>query len=79
MCKWIMDLGATKLTTLHRAVLNTYKVIPPHNVSFGDNNIAETIGIESIVVEVERKKRKTKKFASNMYFKYLNCKQTCYQ
>ena len=32
MCKWIMDLEATKYISFHRASFDTNEVIAPHNV-----------------------------------------------
>ena len=52
MCKWIMDSGATKHMTPHRAAFNTYEVIAPRNVHLGDDSVVEAIGVGSIVVEV---------------------------
>ncbi len=52
ICKWIMDSGATKHMTPHRAAFDTYKVIPTRNVHIGDDNIVEAIGMGSILVEV---------------------------
>ena len=51
MCKWIMDLGASKHMTSHKATFDTYELITPCNVHFGDNSVIQTIGIRSIVVE----------------------------
>ncbi len=51
-CKWIMDSGATKHMTSHRAAFDTYEVIAPRNVHLGDDSVVEAIGMGSIVVEV---------------------------
>ena len=51
MCKWIMDSGASKHMTLHKAAFDTYEVITPRNVHLDDNNVVQAIGMESIVVE----------------------------
>jgi transposase InsO family protein len=50
--KWIMDSGATKHMTPHRAAFDTYEVIAPRNVHLGDDSVVEAIGLGSIVVEV---------------------------
>ena len=55
VCKWIMNSEATKHMTLHRVTFNTYEVISPHNVYLGNDNMAEAIGIGSIVAKVETK------------------------
>ena len=52
MCKWIMDSGATKHMTPHRAAFDTYEVIPPRNVHLGDDSVVNAIGVGSIVVDV---------------------------
>jgi transposase InsO family protein len=52
MCKWIMDSGATKHMTPHRAAFHTYEVISPRNVHMGDDSIVQAIGMGTIVVEV---------------------------
>ena len=49
--KWIMNLGATKHTTLYNAVFDTYGVITPRNVHMGDDNIIKTIEMRSIIME----------------------------
>ena len=51
MCKLIIDLGASKHMTLHKATFNTNKVIVPHNVYLGDNSFVEVIKMGSIIVE----------------------------
>ena len=48
-----MNSGATKHMTLHRTTFKTYEVISPRNVHFGDDSVAEAIGMEPIVVGVE--------------------------
>jgi hypothetical protein len=58
--KWIMDSGATKHMTAHRAEFDTYEVIPTRNVHMGDDSIVEAIGMGSILVQVMVKGR-TKK------------------
>jgi len=50
--KWIMDSGATKHMTSHRAAFDTYEVIAPRNVHLGDDSVVEAVGMGSIVVEV---------------------------
>jgi len=57
ICKWIMDLGATKHMTPHRAAFDMYEVIPTRNVHMGDDSIVEAIGMGSILVEVMVKGR----------------------
>jgi hypothetical protein len=52
ICKWIMDSGATKQMTPHKAAFDMYEVIPTRNVHMGDDNIVEAIGMGSIFVEV---------------------------
>jgi hypothetical protein len=52
ICKWIMDSGATKHMTPHRATFDMYEVIPTRNVHMGDDSIVEAIGMGSILVEV---------------------------
>ncbi len=52
ICKWIMDSGATKHMTPHRAAFDMYEVIPTRNVHMGDDNIVEAIGMGSILVKV---------------------------
>ncbi len=47
--KWIMDSGATKHMTPHRAAFDTYEVIPTCNVHMGDDSIVEAIGMGSIL------------------------------
>ena len=51
MCKWIMDLGASKHMTSHKAALDTYEVIAPCNMYLDDNNVVQAIGMGSIVVK----------------------------
>jgi hypothetical protein len=57
ICKWIMDSGATKHMTPHRAAFDMYEVIPTRNVHMGDDNIVEAIRMGSILVEVMVKRR----------------------
>jgi hypothetical protein len=57
ICKWIMDSGATKHMTPHRAAFDMYEVIPIHNMHMGDDSIVEAIGMGSILVEVMGKGR----------------------
>jgi hypothetical protein len=57
ICKWIMDSGATKHMTPHRATFDMYEVIPTRNVHMGDDTIVEAIGMGSILVEVMVKGR----------------------
>src|SRR5579875_408018 len=53
MAKWIMDSGATKHMTSHRAAFQTYEVIsPPLHVHLGDDSIVHAVGIGTIVEEV---------------------------
>lgn len=52
ICKWIMDLEASKNMTLHKATFDTYEVIISCNVYLDDNNIVQTIGMRSIVMEI---------------------------
>ncbi len=52
ICKWIMDSGATKHMTPHRAAFDMYEVIPTRNVHMGDDSTVEAIGMGSILVEV---------------------------
>ena len=52
MCKWILDSGATKHMTPHRAAFDTYEVIPSRNVHLGDDSVVDAVGVGSIVVEV---------------------------
>jgi hypothetical protein len=60
ICKWIMDSGATKHMTPHRAAFDTYEVIPTRNVHMGDDSIVEAIGMGSILVQVMVKGRTQK-------------------
>ena len=53
VCKWIIDLEATKHTTSHRVAFDTYKVNSPCNVRLGDDSVAKAIRIGSIVVGVK--------------------------
>lgn len=39
MCKWIMDLGASKHMTSRTTTFEMYEVITPRNVHLGDNNV----------------------------------------
>jgi hypothetical protein len=57
ICKWIMDSGATKHMTPHRAAFDMYEVIATRNVHMGDDSIVEVIGMGSILVEVMVKGR----------------------
>jgi hypothetical protein len=57
ICKWIMDLGATKQMTPQKVAIDMYEVIPTCNVHMGDDNIVEAIGIGSNLVEVMVKGR----------------------
>jgi transposase InsO family protein len=53
MAKWIIDSGATKHMTPHRAAFQTYEVIsPPRNVHLGDDSIVHAVGVGTIVEEV---------------------------
>jgi hypothetical protein len=56
--KWIMNSRATKHMTLHEAAFNTYEVIFPRNMHVGDDSMAEAIGMGSIVVGIEKKRKK---------------------
>ena len=51
MCKWIMNLDATKHITSYKAAFNTYEIITPRNMHLDDNSIVQAIGMGSIVVE----------------------------
>lgn len=51
MCKWIMNSGASKHTTWHSVVFDTYEVISSRNVHMSDNSIVQVMGMRSIVVE----------------------------
>jgi hypothetical protein len=54
MAKWIMDSGATKHMSPHRAAFQTYEVIsPPRNVHLGDGSIVHAVGVGTIVEEVK--------------------------
>ena len=59
--KWIMDLEATKHIILYRAAFDTYEVISLDNVRLDNDGVVETIGVRSIVINVEMK-GKTNKF-----------------
>lgn len=51
ICIWILDSGATKYVTSHKASFDTYEVIAPCDVHLSDC-VVKTIRIGSIVVEV---------------------------
>lgn len=53
ICKWIMNLEATKYMSSHRAAFHTYEVMFPCNVHLGDNSVAKAIGMGSIVIGVQ--------------------------
>ena len=53
ICKWIMDLGATKHMTSYRAAFNTYEVISLRNVYLDNDNVAKAMGMGFIIVGVE--------------------------
>ena len=55
VCKWIMDIGATKHMTLYMPTFVTYEVIYSHNVRLGDDSVVEAIRMGSVVVGVETK------------------------
>ena len=59
VCKWMMDLKATKHMTLQRTAFDTYEVISPHNMHLDDDNLSEAIGMGSIVVGIETKGKTT--------------------
>jgi hypothetical protein len=43
ICKWIMDSGATKHMTPHRAAFDMYEVIPTRNVHMGDHSMLKQL------------------------------------
>lgn len=53
VCKWIMDVGATKHMTLYRVGFNTYEVISPHYEFLIDGWVAKAIGMGFIVDSIE--------------------------
>ena len=75
MWKWIVDSGASKHISSHKAVFDMYKVITPHNVHLDDNNIVQAIEMESIVVEALLK-GKINQIRIKMY---PNCMPICFQ
>ena len=75
MCKWIVDSGASKHISSHKAVFDMYEVITPHNVHLDDNNIVQAIEMESIVVEALLK-GKINQIRIKMY---PNCMPICFQ
>ena len=51
VCKYIIDLGASKHMTLYRATFDTYEITVSCNVYLDDNSIVKAIGMGSIMVE----------------------------
>ena len=50
VCKCIVDSGATKYMTSHRAAFDTYEVISQRKVRLDDNSVAEAIGMGSTII-----------------------------
>ena len=47
MCKWIMELGATKHMISHTTPFYTYEIIDPCIVHLGDNVVVKAVGMGS--------------------------------
>lgn len=75
VCKQIMNLGAIKYMTSHRAVFDTHEVISPRNVRLDDDSMAESIGMGPIVLELKREAKQLE-FALRMCFMYPSCNPT---
>ena len=76
ICKWLMDSGASKHLTSHRAVFNTYEVITTQNVHLDDNNVVQAIGMGFTVVKQSWNVKSTK-FVPKMCLTFPNCMPIC--
>ena len=60
VCKWIIDLGASKHITSYKAAFDTYEIITSNNVHLGDINVVQAIGMGSIFMKIILKDNSTK-------------------
>ena len=83
MCKIIMDSCASKHSTLHKVVFDTYEVITPCNVHLDDNSVVQTIGMEFLVVEAILEDKinqiciKNVLHVSKLYANFLSVRNLC--